>query len=673
MEIQIRSAYYVSFPAFGWNETSGEQNNHLKQSRSKIEKMVHGNYGKLFSAIPLISGQFIGLTRLFLVFSNDRRLHSSGLWTTTGQIARGLTETAGLGLLCVIVDTVVYLFRKILQKKENNPHLKKGSISRDKNLPITKSEQRNTLSGERTESSDGRSKNNKSEPSLDGHPRTNSKTEAAKAGNPEKFSIDRKRIAAFISCLTTRHSNLENHATIWSKDHNHYIWAWYDPKESMCIVQPWPAFGQHKNEKKLWLKIGKDKEIKWLQFDDSSVKMSIEALSSDQEKMRDLVHVCDAILGKEPLLEKNQDPKISSFDELESFLNQGSPIHSIYTTFFDNIPLQNAEISEPISFKDPTKKKEFLEEIRGKSEQAQKILKDVFSSTIKGTLDYISPPPETAPDFFGVTIEPGFFENNPTFSWQSTQGVKEDMIRDGKREENNSVVYGAASQFNGCEATDRYVIPFGQATNLYKNDRTQGPQAQLAFCPEQVELINAGGHLGFNGLSQVLDEETIAYHLHGYFTPATSIADKVIDQLKNRGHLIQYTAVSSVPNHPDAKKNVDMLLVAAPAFGDYDFFNDCTDQQQLEIQFLFALNSFRAQFLYCIEKAQKNSHPVIFKPAATGLGAFGNKTQAVAKAYYQAALEFDKQLKDYEVKVEFQVFGNSSRVEQMKKTFTGNS
>lgn len=549
MEITITSNYSISFPAFGWHTEQTEQSTHLKCCQDKIEKMIHSNYGKLFSVCPLVAGQVIGLTRLISVIFNRSRLHSESSSTTAAHVLRGLVETFGLGALCVLIDGIFYFLKNKKQKRlTNEPSLE------------TSCHEKTVKNSDRK----GQSSRQKSTPSIE-----------------KKTTIEDKKP---------------------------------------------------------------------------------DSLTASSRKRKFIPVKKDSTHFSNPY-------GISSWNDLKNCLARYSPILAIYEGFFSNFPSQEP-IEEPPAFKDPDQKGDFLKEIRKASDTAKQIVKTIFAEKIQGSIDYVSPPSLHTPSFYEVTIDPQFFQKNLTFSWKPTQGVQQDIIQDGTREENNSVVYGAASQFNGCEAVDREVIPFGNAVSNYKHDPTQGPQAQLAFSEDQVELINAGGHLGFNGLSKMLDADTITYHVHGYFTPKQSIAAKVIDQLKTRGHLIEYTAVSSIPKNANAKKPVDMVLVAAPAFGIYDFFDDCEEEQKSEIQFLFALHSFRAQFNYCIQKAKERNHPVIFKPAATGLGVFENKIEAVAKAYYQAATEFDKQLKEHNVTVEFQSFYTCSNAEQLKQHLT---
>jgi hypothetical protein len=285
-------------------------------------------------------------------------------------------------------------------------------------------------------------------------------------------------------------------------------------------------------------------------------------------------------------------------------------------------------------------------------------------------LDFISPPKNTKSiELQDVTID----ENNPLdssiFSFHVTgklneegkpekhTGVRTDILNDGKRTEDNVVVYGVASQFNGCEAPSERTLPPNEILTTYERDNTQGPQAQLAFADEQVELIGCAGNLGFNGLANVLDEETKGQIGHGYLTPQTEeMGKKVIDQLKANSNKIEYMSVANVPKGAEGGKPVHQILVAAPAFGDYGINSTASVEQKQEIQFLCALQGYRAQFAQCIQLAKDEGKPVTFKPTAVGLGAFGNDPKIVAKAFYAAGKEFQNDLKNNNVTVELQVF-----------------
>ncbi len=249
------------------------------------------------------------------------------------------------------------------------------------------------------------------------------------------------------------------------------------------------------------------------------------------------------------------------------------------------------------------------------------------------------------------------FENSSIFKMAYTNGVMGDIEQDGNRQEDNHIVYGVASQFNGCEAPVKMTIEPGKAVNVYKDDRTQGPQAQLAFSDEQVELINCGGNLGFNGLCNLLDEETKAEIAHGYFTPQQSKADQIINLLKSSGTNIEYPCVENKPK--GGNKTVHQILVSAPALGIYahkETEKELPLEQKNEIEFLMAFYSFQAQFQLCLDLALESKKPVILKATAVGLGVFGNKPENVAKAFYAAAQNYVDAFKENRVQVIFQVF-----------------
>jgi hypothetical protein len=263
---------------------------------------------------------------------------------------------------------------------------------------------------------------------------------------------------------------------------------------------------------------------------------------------------------------------------------------------------------------------------------------------------FISPPEKAAPELSSIEI--GDPLNPAVFSWQATLGVQDDITRDGLLNDKIIRKYSAASQFNGCEAPDNVPVRPGNGVKAYKGDPTQGPQAQLAFPPDQVEIINCGGNIGFNGLCNVLEETTKDTVRGGYLTPVSRNIDSVIDQLRNFGHKIEYLSVSNRPIGGIAP--VGLILVAAPAFGMYNADLSLDPNKKREVQFLCALHGFRAQFCDALQSA--GDKQVILNVVAVGLGAFGNNKEVVAKAFYTAAKEFEGQLAEKKVQVRFQVF-----------------
>lgn len=263
---------------------------------------------------------------------------------------------------------------------------------------------------------------------------------------------------------------------------------------------------------------------------------------------------------------------------------------------------------------------------------------------------------------------PSKFEDEPlseeVFSWYSSNGVGGDIQRDGQREEENvEIIYGVASQYNGCEASDRFTVPPGRAMEFYENDHTQGPEAQMQFQREQVELLNAAANKGFNGLVEVLDETTKGAVQHGYFTPTSKNIDAVTGQLEGNAHKITFSYVKGVPTH--GRKDVGQFLVAAPAFGLYNLDKDVDPKKVKWVQYLCTLHAYRAQFAQVVNVAKETKQRVIFKPVAMGLGVFENDLDSVTRAFFVAAKEVEGQLIQHQVKVEFQVFRGAGEARAM--------
>ncbi len=131
------------------------------------------------------------------------------------------------------------------------------------------------------------------------------------------------------------------------------------------------------------------------------------------------------------------------------------------------------------------------------------------------------------------------------------------------------------------------------------------------------------------------------------------------------GEKMEYLCVANEPCNPhtndrQGSKKVHLILTAAHAHGYAELYikseNRLDETQAKEIQFLCALQSYRAQFNQCIAMASRHNIPVIFKPTAVGLGVFKNEPEVIAKAFYQAAKEFQLDLLCANVEVRFQVF-----------------
>lgn len=284
-------------------------------------------------------------------------------------------------------------------------------------------------------------------------------------------------------------------------------------------------------------------------------------------------------------------------------------------------------------------------------------------ATVGSIATYFSPAPLQNPVTSGSVAINAENLDPYVFSWQVTKGVQGDIQQAGRRDEDDDTIeaFGAASQFNGAESPGRDLVRPFRASRIYRGDRTQGPQAQLQFHPAQVEAVNFVANLGYNGLRNMLSEETDHCVQNGYFTPDKKSFPQVYEQFKDRADQIEYLSIEGCPYQSgplsaDPVKPVHLFLVAAPAFGFYSEPDTVVGKERIEIEFLCALHAFRAQFQRCIDLAEEKKQPVLFKPTAIGLGAFGNRPLSVAKAFYVAALEYQYRLAQAKVKVVFQVY-----------------
>lgn len=334
-------------------------------------------------------------------------------------------------------------------------------------------------------------------------------------------------------------------------------------------------------------------------------------------------------------------------------------------------PKEPASLPEPIGLKQVISE---VKEINGKfttnfsvtdqitaHEKAKKFLELHLPKT-GAEIQFVSPDKIKCPSVKDV-VDFKKLDSN-VFTWSKTSGVGQEIQRDGKRDEKVIIVHSGASQFNGCEAPKRGTVKPGKAVGVYKDDGTQGPEVQLQFCDDQVELINCGGNIGFNSLIKILDKFTQNAVEHGYLTPDENQAARLIEQLRTKGENIEYICVSNVP--VSGKEKVHMFLVAAPAFGMYTKINTVKKGPlRNEIEFLCALLAFRAQFKHCVNLALTHKLPVILKAAGIGLGVFNNNSENVLKAFYQAATEYENQLRDASVSVQFQVFMGTGKAKEI--------
>lgn len=242
--------------------------------------------------------------------------------------------------------------------------------------------------------------------------------------------------------------------------------------------------------------------------------------------------------------------------------------------------------------------------------------------------------------------------NSNVFSCQVTKGVQGDILEGSKRADGRVKMVFVCSQSNLSEQPDRDLIKPEEAVVKYKTDPTQGPQAQLAFSDQQVKTICSVGSK-LNTLSPILNENTKTSTVNGYFSPTNENVDEIIDQLETRGHLVEYPCIGSIPTGGD--KPVHQFFAFAPAVGLVGMDTKLNAAKSERVQYLKALDNFRGAFEQAIKLADKEG-PVSLDMTAIGLGAFQNNPNVVAKAYYEAALEYQDRLAEKDVKVDFKVY-----------------
>ena len=297
-------------------------------------------------------------------------------------------------------------------------------------------------------------------------------------------------------------------------------------------------------------------------------------------------------------------------------------------------------------------------EQRNLHEKAKASLKKVFTELSKGPqglnsceADFVRSPRTPIPQDW-TQIQIGALDQ-AVFSWEKTNSVGADIQRDGNDTAHTNI-YMLSSQFNSVETTGRYPIRPGTAYEHYQNDRTQGPEVQIQFRPEQAEAINCAANEGLNGLVYVLNEKTQNAVEYGYFAPTGNQLDAVIKDLRDKH--IEYLCVRSVPTRRSQK--IHQFFGAAPHYSPLHSTPQDEEDKNYEIQFLTALHCYRAQLHYALQVAEMDEKPIIVKIVALGLGVFNNNPKAIAKAFYQAGKEYEQQLKTNRVSVRLQLFQN---------------
>lgn len=126
----------TQFPVFGWPTPPTSSN----EPSSFSEKVVHGQFGRVLSVFPL-GGQFVGITRIALTIVGNRNLHSISWGNKAQHILRGVVESAGLGILAVILDVFfkkvsISSDQKILQKPLS-PSTERPQILLPPSIPVS--------------------------------------------------------------------------------------------------------------------------------------------------------------------------------------------------------------------------------------------------------------------------------------------------------------------------------------------------------------------------------------------------------------------------------------------------------------------------------------------------------------------------------------------------------
>ena len=266
------------------------------------------------------------------------------------------------------------------------------------------------------------------------------------------------------------------------------------------------------------------------------------------------------------------------------------------------------------------------------------------------------------------------------FSWEITRGVKEDIEKSATTtNEDEMIFYGAASQYNSCESPGRFTPKIGSGREWYLQDRTQGPQAQLAFSNSSsdddiLETILVAANKGFNGLAKMLsscndmsdDEYYLGVVQHGYLTPRTDQeAKKLLQCLIDYGHEMEALHFTAVPNNVPEGHSVSLILVAAPAFGQYNLNQSLSKEVEQKITFMCVAHAARIQANAIIKwhTATTNkdinnnvSKTLVWKPTGVGLGVFGNNPLAAAAGFAWGVKDLKSTFMEIGLKVIFQPF-----------------
>jgi hypothetical protein len=291
----------------------------------------------------------------------------------------------------------------------------------------------------------------------------------------------------------------------------------------------------------------------------------------------------------------------------------------------------------------------------------------------KNSITTISPKVESSIDFENIRVlreAPPVGLNKDIFSKTyktDVQNLIEESRTQFKENPSTRSIIQAASQYNGAESPGNFTPLVGLESEFAKWDRTQGPRAQLK---EQgmFQAITAAANRGFNAIAKVLSKDTLSMNktsdgktnvnVSGYLQVGGNIelTKAVTKDFCKNGNNLQ-SAVLKNERH-------DLVLSAAPSWQGYDESSSYSDEAK-DLAYAAAYYNFSALFQQGLERLNENLETNIrICPTPIGCGAFANDPASVAKAFNDAALNFQKALTEEQkkrVKVEMQIFDPNSK------------